>query len=77
VQTFHQAHTGTVKQLGQKSHLTVQKLKHRCDLFMCQHTGNPPLMSGAIQVIEPGQIDAQHLVIQKQQGTERLIVGGC
>ena len=41
-----------------------------------QHNRNPPLGHGALKFIQPGQADTEHLLIQKQQGAQRLSMRG-
>lgn len=47
----------------------------QCGHFLsCQHARNALLLCRAIQVVQPWKIQSQHFAVQKQDGTERLVV---
>lgn len=41
-----------------------------------EHRRNTALADGAADVVQPGQVLPRHLLVEKQQGTEGLAVGG-
>lgn len=59
-------------------HIAVPKqLLNRANahLLFGQNAGNAALMRRAVATVQPRQVNAQHLLVQKQNGTERLVVG--
>lgn len=73
-QPLHQPHARSVKQLRQQAHVMVQKLEQGAHLLFGQHAGNAALLRRAVDTVQPRQVNAQHLPVQKQNGTERLVV---
>ena len=44
--------------------------------FARQNDGEPLWTLRANQVVEPGQLDAKHVAVQEQQGTQSLVLRG-
>ena len=73
---FHQAHARAIqKPRQQRSHPLHQRQQASHFVFV-QHRRNALGLLRSPNVIEPRQINTQHLPVQKKQSTERLVVGG-
>ncbi len=55
---------------------TVEPLEYGADLLAGQHDGQEPGPLGPNDIVEPRQIDAEHLAIEEQQGAQGLVLGG-
>jgi hypothetical protein len=75
-QAFHQAHPGAVQQAGHEGVLAFQQGQDAGDLFPGEHRRDPAGGGGPLDALEPRQLQAQHLAIQKEQGAQCLIVRG-
>jgi hypothetical protein len=73
---LHQPHACAIQQASQQAHLAIEVLKQIGHLLPGQNAGNALFLGRAVQAINPRQVDRQHLAVQKQQGAERLVVGG-
>ena len=73
---LHQPHPGAVKQLRQQGIEPVHMRQDASDLVLGQYGRNAAVMGRPLQVVQPGQLDGQHLAVQKQERTERLVVRG-
>src|SRR5262245_4271291 len=54
----------------------VRMLKDRAHLVAREHHGEAGRPAGTHDVIEPGQLDSEHLAIEEQERAQRLILGG-
>ena len=74
LQAFGNAHPGAVKELCEQSVLAIERTKHRCQLFLRQHHGQPALHPRLADLLKPGQAMLQDLRIEKHQRRQRLPV---
>jgi hypothetical protein len=75
-QALHQAHARAIQQFGQQRHVAIHCAQKGGDFRLGQYRRNPPGPGRALHLGQPGQINCQHLAVQKQQSTESLIVRG-
>jgi hypothetical protein len=75
-QPFVEAHTRAIQQLGQQQFNPGHYTQQGRHLGNGQYRWNTPWPSRALHFVKPWQLHTQNLAVQKQQGTERLVVGG-
>lgn len=71
---FHQTHACSVEKTGHQRMRPVHRRQQALDLTARQHDGGPFRLLRPIQVSQPGQIDAEHFAIQKEQRRQGLLV---
>lgn len=71
---FHRPHPGSVEQAGDQRVRTRHERKHAAHLVAREDRGQPPGPLGPADVAEPGQLDAEHFPVEKQQRRQRLVV---
>jgi len=77
-QTFIQSQSGTIKQAGHQPFGGFKVRKHRHDFFTSKNGGQPYGFLCASDILKSGKLDAQHVLIEKEQSCERLILSrGC
>ena len=75
-QAFQQAHAGAVEQLAEQTVVIRQGGQHLRHLVMRQHHRKPGRALRAVDLLHPRHRQAEHLLVQKQQGRQSLLVGG-
>ena len=80
-QPFEQAHAGAVEQpaddpmrVARELLLAVERVEQRMHLVMGQHRWQAALLARAADLGHPRQLLAQHLLVEEQQGRQRLAV---
>lgn len=73
---FHQAHAGSVQQAAGQPKLPVQAGKHAPHFLDGKHHWQAFGPFRPYHVIEPGKLDSQYLLVEKQQCCQRLILRG-
>jgi hypothetical protein len=73
---FQQAQPGAVEQNRHEPRHAVEPLEDGADLVARQHDGQMLGPLGPDDVVEPREVDAEHLAIQKEQGAQGLVLGG-
>ena len=76
LQPFGNAHARAVEQLGQEQVRSLQCFEDARQLFLRQHHRQAPLHAWPAHIAQPGQVDLQHLGIEKNQRRQRLSVRG-
>ena len=72
---FHQPHPGAVQQPRQHRHAPLH-VGQQCPHFgLRKDRGNAPRPLGAHHVVHPGQLHAQHVAIEEQDGRQGLVLG--
>jgi hypothetical protein len=73
---LHHAHAGAIQQPHQQVGDALHVGQDAGDLVFGEHTGDARRPRRTVDVVEPGQIDVEHLAVQEQNGAQRLVVGG-
>jgi len=73
-QAFLQPQSTTVKDVGDQPVLPFKVGEDGPDLNLRQHHGQVTRRLGADHAVEPGQFQLQNLLIEEQQGGERLVL---
>src|SRR5213593_504173 len=73
--TFQHAKPGAVEQARHEPGRSVEPLKHRAYFVACEHDGEALGSTSAYDLVEPWQLDFEHLAIEKEQCAQRLILG--
>jgi hypothetical protein len=73
---FQQAKSRTVQQDRHEPWHAVELLEDGADLVACQHDGQVLGPLGPDDVVEPRELDAEHLTIEEKQGAQGLVLGG-
>jgi len=60
---FHQAHARAIQQAAQQLTDARHESQQAGNFFFGQNAGNAPLLGGAVDVIEPGQINTQNFPV--------------
>ncbi len=71
---LHQAHPGAIQQTPEQTIRSLHPRQHPPHLVACKHHRQTLRPFRPRHVVQPGQIDTQHLAIQKQQRRQRLIL---
>ena len=71
---LHQPHSRSIKQTRHQAMDAIHAIENRRHLLARQHHRQALRLLGADDLVEPGQIDIQHLAVKKQQGRQRLIL---
>ena len=72
---FHQAHSGAVKQTGHQGVRALHAFEDDGNLGRRENGRQALRLLRPSHVVQPGQIDAEHLAVEKQQRRKRLILG--
>ena len=73
---FHQPHAGAIQQLREQAMPGRNAPHQAADLFLSQHHRQPRLVLRAAQLPHPRQVEPKHLLVEKQQRRQRLLVRG-
>lgn len=73
---FQDPQAGAVEQASHQLEDAVEPLEHRADFLPAQDDGQSRGPLGADDVVEPGQVNLQHLAVQEEEGAQRLVLGG-
>ncbi|MNC33852.1 hypothetical protein D3C75_822610 [compost metagenome] len=73
---LHQAHAGAVQQSGNQSDLAVETRQQPLGFFAGQDDGQTLRALRTHHFTQPGQIDGQDMLVEEQQGGQRLILRG-
>ena len=73
---FQQAQARAVQQERHEPGHAVEPLQDGADLVPRQHDGEVQGPLGPDDVVEPRKLDAEHLVVEKEQGAQGLVLGG-
>lgn len=73
--TFHQTHAGAVQQSCHQCMRAFHFRKDCRDFLFGQHRRQPRRPVGTVDVVEPGEVALQHLLVQEERGAQRLLVG--
>jgi len=76
-QALEQAHAGAVEQAENQTFSTGNQSEHSVNFLTCEHDGEPGGAFGPSDAGEPGQLGLQHLTVEEQEGSERLVLRGC
>ena len=66
--------SGAIEQHGHEPRRPVERLEHCADLFARENDRKALWPRGPHQVVEPGQLDVEHVAVQEQERRERLIL---
>ena len=69
-------HAGAVQQSRQQAVFALHPRQHGVDFLDRQHHRQALRSPGALQVVEPGQLDLEHGAVQEEQGGKRLVMRG-
>src|SRR6266536_4560161 len=72
--TFQYPEAGTVQQGGHEARDTVKPLEQRADLIPAEDDRKPLRAPRAHDAIEPREIHLQHVLVEEQEGAQRLIL---
>src|SRR5262245_62755150 len=73
---FQQAEPRSVEKERHQARHAVE-LREDGPNFLAREDDRQPLRRlGAHQAVEPGQFDVEHLAVEKEQGAQRLVLGG-
>jgi hypothetical protein len=75
-QAFEQAHAGAIEQMAQQAVFGRQRGQQPGHLGVRQDHRQPQLAFGPAHIGQPGQILPEHVLVQEQQGRQRLLVRG-
>ena len=75
-QGLHQAQATAIHQLRHQLVHPIHAIQHLPHLRLCHHHRQPSLLPGPHHPLQ-FQIPAQQLLVEKQQGRQGLILGGC
>ena len=73
-QAFDDAHPGAVEEAPDELGGSMQTVEHTGDLVTRQHHGKPSRRLGLLDVVEPRQLDAQHVLAHERQRALGLIL---
>ena len=74
-QALQQTQAGAIKQLTQQPGAVVQRRKKTAHFSLRQHGGQARLALGSADLGQPRHLLFQHVLIEKQQRRQRLLVG--
>ncbi len=74
--TLHQPHTRAVKQSGYQRRVTFHLCQQSRHLVFGQNAGNAPFLGGAVDTVQPGQLNSENFPIKKQNRAQGLVVRG-
>ena len=72
---FHQAHAGTIEQAPHQGMRSLHAFKHGGHFGGRKHGRQALRLFRPRHIVQPRQIDAEHLPVKKQQRRERLALG--
>ena len=73
---FQQPQPGAIQQDRHEPRDAIEALEDGADLLARHDDGEPLRALRAYEVVEPGQLDAEHVAVQEQQGTQGLVLRG-
>lgn len=73
---LEQPQSGAVPQDRHEPRHSVEALEDGADLLARQEDGQMQGPLGPDDRVEPGQVDAEHLTVEKEQGAQGLVLGG-
>jgi len=74
---FEDAETGAVHQRGHQARRAIHALEDQADLVGRQNDGKAGGPLRPDDLVEPGEVDAEHVAVQEQQGRQGLVLGRC
>lgn len=74
---FEEAETGTVEEGGHHLVHAAEVREERGDLRVREHYGNALLALSVHESVERSDLDPEHLLVQEEEGSERLVLRRC
>lgn len=68
------AEPGAVEKAGHEAGCSLELIEDNANLAVGQDDGEPLRALGAHDLVEPGKIDFQHVTVQEQESTQRLVL---
>ena len=76
LQTLTDPHARSIQKLGEQTMLAFQKTEDANHFIRGQHHRQAPRRPRSSDLLKPGQIRAQHLAVEEQQGRQCLTMRG-
>jgi hypothetical protein len=76
-QGLHQAQAGAIQQASHQPMHALQVGQHLAHLVLGQHHRQAARLLRLLHIVQPRQLAAQHILVEKEQGAARLILRRC